>query len=335
MCELSFEDVVYGSIGKIPKRYYRHTYREAAKLLKSYPTEVKNKLQSLKRITSSVKPVYVDPDIKVTGVRGTYAGYSLMMFGDTLSTTAKYVCNKRFVRTGKVVQKMGSVEKDVRVIFVGKGSYYTLTTKYKVSDPVKLDCSYEIYWRGRADNQVRTFNIALLDNRYKPVSEYPVSDAENKKLDIRPIWKEGISLYPEAPPPEIVIGYTYGLNNYLVYQDKKYMAPGFTIFLSYSFKNNTSNKVYRIVEYGVPLGVLYEDMTYASMIDYNISIPDVVLEPNKTTSNTISIVLPPWAYGHVFTALAFNVFDVTGGIKMLRYSGGPFLELDLFRLRTP
>lgn len=222
--------------------------------------------------------------------------------------TVKYKNNLRTPSTAKVVQKVNELSEEVIVLF-GAFAEYEKTISYAIDRaPISVVCQGEIVdtvTGGVYDEIQETYDLAVLDDNPKPVSEYPLNipDAVNSELDLAYNW-EGLKMYDY--PPDLPTGITvYGLsheyrNGWLRYEEVHYKEPDIlnTIFLTGSIDNNTGFDL-TLNSPGTLVTLLYEDRIHVSQLLLGETLSDVDFADGSTRTISDSLAIPEWAYGYV------------------------------------
>lgn len=291
-----------------------------------------------------VRPIYkLIPGVKyvshsVSGHVGTYQGFYLFRTSVPMNVSVEVRNEARTPRESLIVVSLDGdkAKKDVRL---KAGETSTIRISKTIYDPKYYDLRIRIYGkytRILQDSVSTELPIGVLDERSKPVSEYPVQGAENLQLDLRVQWRGETYAYPE-PPRDVSFGAFFltprnGVKriNGRLYRD---------VFTQANFEArfdvaNYTNKVLKVRTWGVAVAVIYEDMRHISYVDVtgnaSISRPDEI--PVGTARRfTISVPIPIWVYGHVSIITAF-LFEKD---RDLYYAGGPVYEFNLYRLRLP
>jgi len=333
-------ELMYKSLqeGKLPRVYPAKTLRERVSL------QVKNLIQAKDRIRNElalVKPLAIRKAVVITGAN--FSGYRATLrnayigkYGDTLTFTVNYKSQLTRPTMAKLVQRIGDVEKTMHVLFMPKAPY-TLSVEKPLTDPASLVCSANVTSElglFRYDSISQRYNVGLFDDRYKPVKEYPVSGADNARLDIAYSWRVTNLVYPTPLPSGLTIDsmWVRFQSGFLSYGGKYYKDPGTNniVRVGARIKNSTGATI-TLKNWGFPLSVLYEDNRHVSQININVSFPDRTLYNGQSYSYYLDIPLPAWCYGRVALAHAINVYK--GGYYI--YGGGPLWQVECFRLRLP
>lgn len=122
--------------------------------------------------------------------------------------TARYIYNGIKPETLLIEQSVDS-EKQSFLAFFPPKSYIDVTTSTTVSEPKYIACkatskprperpgAYIIDVIRESNSLTLSYPIGLFDDRYKPVSEYPVSGVDNAVLDIVYSWRVESTVYPQ------------------------------------------------------------------------------------------------------------------------------------------
>jgi hypothetical protein len=222
---------------------------------------------------------------------------------------------------------------------------HTAEVKAKVSEPGNISCTAKSYPRPRGPIRYiiaaqrlcaslsQLYPVGLLDDHYKPVSEYPVGGVDNAVLDIPYSWRVENKVYP-SPPAEVVfdnlsVSYQSG---FVSYEGKYYKDPAVNNTVRVSARvTNRSSYTLTAKHYGLVVSVLYEDNAHVSQANVSVSFPDTTLSPGASKSYYFDVNLPAWAYGKVAVAHALRFYRDT----TLFWTGGPLFCFEVFRLRLP
>jgi hypothetical protein len=217
-----------------------------------------------------------------------------------------------------------------------------------VSEPKNLTCkasskprperpgAYIIDVIRESNSLTLTYPIGLFDDRYKPVSEYPVSGVDNAVLDIPYSWRIQNTIYPQP----VLSGLSFSnlnisfVSGFLQYEGKYYKDPSGnnTVRISCRVTNNSQYDL-NVRHWGLVVSVLYEDNQHVSQANVSVSFPTFDLYRGQYRDYSIDVNLPTWAYGRVAIAHALNFYDKA--TNTLRYTGGPFYCFEVYRLRLP
>jgi len=270
-----------------------------------------------------------------TKMRNAYIG----KYGDELHYKVDYTSNLVRPTIAKITQSIGDVKTIKTVLFKHRGETYSITVDKKLEKPESLRCSASVTSElglFKYDSISETYDVGLFDDRYKPVSEYPISNADNVVLDVAYDWKIGVSVYPPELPSGLIIDKisVSFLSGFIDYERKKYKDPSVnnTIRLRARIVNKTGD-ILKFEHWGTPLSVLYEDNKHVSQINVDVGIPTRTLYGyGEYYEYYLDINLPTWCYGKIAVCHAMNFYK---GGKLYIYGGGPFICLESFRLRLP
>jgi len=338
---MSLPETMYGSLRdeKLPRLYPAKTTLETAR---SHLKTVRFRRDRL--LNTAVKVVKPLRTVKGIAVEGTnFSGYRMILrnayvskYGDELKYKAQYKNQRSIPLMGKITQKMNGAERIVHVLFMPMAPYET-ELSHVLDEPKALSCSAEVTAETgliRYDSVSERFNVGLFDDRYKPADEYPVQGADNAVLDIGYDFRVTNMVYPLPLPSGLSFegmpaSYRSG---FLLYEGKRYTDPAVnnTIRVAATVRNNVGATI-RIVHWGFPLSVLYEDNRRVSQIDVSVSFPARDIVHGATYSYYLDFNLPGWNYGKICAAHAMRVYKA----GMPIYFGGPMWCLECFRLRLP
>jgi hypothetical protein len=211
--------------------------------------------------------------------------------------------------------------------------YYTFTivARPRYKGPVR----YLLDYVKLANRLSVKYPVGLLDDKPKPVSEYPVSGVDHYVLDIAYNWTKGAEVYPQP----VLSGLSF--TNMSLSFGSGFINIGGKLFKDPSTNNTVTlrativnNSAYDLTarHLWMVISMLYEDNRHISMANINVSIPTLVLYRGRSNSYEVNINLPTWAHGRVTIAHAINFHDATG---TLRYSGGPFVRFEVGRILLP
>jgi hypothetical protein len=287
------------------------------------------------RIMSRTKPVYVDSS-NLLAPKDSFVIYKdvyVFEYGTKSLYHAKYIYDLRTPGTARVRQSMGEVAKTVRVIFPTRG-YYELDIEYPITKPENVTCKSEITRMMRGDSQTKTYALGLFDSSLKPVSEYPVSGADNAELTLSYSWEDKNFVYPTPIPSGLTItdmNVKY-VSGWCLFKGRYYKDPSTNnqVRLSWTLTNNMG-KTITARHWGVPVSVLYEDGVHVSQVNADVSVPTQTILNGSSARYSFTVNLPTWAYGHVCVAHAVRVFEDS----MITYAGGPCFQFTVGRLRLP
>jgi hypothetical protein len=257
--------------GRLPKIYPSKTYADIGL---EHVKDVLRLKDSVGNKVALVRPLAVRKAVAITGskftgyrtiLRNAYVGKS----GDKLTYEVDYKNQLNRPTMAKITQKIGDVQGIMNVLFM-PGAPYTFTVQKDLVDPASLQCSAEVtselgYFK--YDSISQTYNVGVFDDRYKPVSEYPVSGADNVVLDIAYSWNVQNTVYPTPLPSELSftnmsVSYKSG---FILFEGKQYKDPAVnnTVRVYASIKNNSSTTLH-VENWGFPLSVLYDDNQHVS-----------------------------------------------------------------------
>jgi hypothetical protein len=284
---------------------------------------------------------------KITGYRAIISNAYLVKAGDTITFKATYKYSGRKPEAIRLYQSIDGTSQEKVVLFTPKSQYLMEVSK-KITDPANINCKAETMPRRErvlpyirdyireANTLIQTYPIGLYDDRYKPVSEYPVSGVDNAVLDIAYSWKVQNTVYPTPVPSGITIdtlSLTY-YSGFIDYEGKKYKDPtkNNTVKVKARIVNNTGYSL-TLSNYGLVVSTLYEDNIHVSqaVVDIGNQFPSTSLPDGAYYIYELSVNLPTWAYGRVAIAHAINF--IRG--NTLFWTGGPFYCFEVFRLRLP
>jgi len=284
---------------------------------------------------SLTKPFKIDA-VNLTGYRTTYGNAFIIKNGDSLTFSARYVSTRSGV--GIIEQQIGNNKKIINVLFPTPNSYYDLSLDYIPSNPEKLTCTASIKPKaiGQGDVVTQVYPIGMFDLRDKPVSEYPVSGADNYVLDIAYSWQDKIHIYP-TPPTEITfsnIRFTLK-SGFVSFEGNNYRDPNATLYADFLFNISTSyGASVTIKHWGILVGVMYDGCRNVSQVD----VTNQVGKPSDVSGYNVgamysfkNVPFPNWIYGKAFLIYALKVFK--NGYPV--YYGGPVIQFTIGRLRLP
>jgi hypothetical protein len=281
---------------------------------------------------------------RLAGHRAVFRGAYIVKPGDTVAFRATYKYDGRKPEVLVLELSIGGEKRRFYALFPPR-SERTVEVSRSVSEPGHITC--RAVSKPRPEMPVRyiidryrlyaelsqTYPVGVLDDRYKPISEYPVSGTYNAVLDVSYRWRVENRVYP-SPPAEVVfdnLSVSY-LSGFVLYEGKYYKDPSV---------NNTVRVTARVVNrssytltarhYGLVVAVLYEDDRHVSQVNVSVSFPDITLSPDASRSYHFDVNLPAWAYGKVAVAHALRFYR--GGT--LFWTGGPLYCFEVFRLRLP
>jgi len=337
------EELIYNNLGKgeIPKIKNTKSFFELRS--EKFNTRIRTVLNvsntlALIRPLSITKPISINK-VSFSGYRNITSRTYMIKPGDQLVFEVTYKNNERLPVMAKLEQSMADVKDVVNVLFMPQTTY-VITQKKSITKPTRLMCSATASAIARSkkiyDAVTQTYPIGLYDDRYKPVSEYPVSGVDNAILDIAYNWKVQNTVYPTPVPSGITIdtlSLTY-YSGFIDYEGKKYKDPtkNNTIKVKARIVNNTGYSL-TLSNYGLILSTLYEDNRHVSqaVVDVGSQFSSISLSDGAYYIYELSVNLPTWAYGRVAIAHAINF--IRG--NTLFWTGGPFYCFEVFRLRLP
>jgi hypothetical protein len=295
---------------------------------------------SLKNELALVKPMALTKAVAITGAK--FSGYRLTLrnayvakSGDKLTYEVNYKNQLTRPTMAKITQKIGDVQDVVNVLF-RPGAPYTRAVQKDLTDPASLVCSAEVTSElgfFKYDSLSQTYNVGLFDDRYKPTSEYPVSNVNNAELDIAYSWSVANTIYP-TPLPGLTIDSLSAqlLSGFINYEGKFYKDPAVnnTVRIRARIVNNTGAPI-TVKHWGLPLSVLYEDNIHVSQANIDVSFATRTISSGSAYSYYLDVNLPEWAYGKVAIAHAMNMYKDS----LYCYGGGGFYCIEVFRLRLP
>jgi hypothetical protein len=288
---------------------------------------------------------------KLVKITGELAGYRMIFKnayiakrGDELAFKATYTYTG--AKPERIVLEVNAgTSRKTRVELFTPMKKHTEEVKATVTWPGNLSCTAKSYPRPRgpiryiiARRRIHTvlsqiYPVGLLDDRYKPVSEYPVSGVDNAELDIPYSWRVENTVYP--PPPAGVVFDNLSVSfqsGFISHGDKYYKDPSVNNTVRVTARiTNRSDHTLTAKHYGLVVLVLYEDNRHVSQTDVNVSFPDITLSPGASRSYYLDVNLPAWAYGRVAIVHGLRFFRDNS----LLWIGGPFYCFEVFRLRLP
>lgn len=329
--------------GKLPKVYPVKPYRIKAKARlrnREYSrSNVLNKIRSTIRPLSFLQPVRIE-DARLVGYRATYQNAYISVYGDELSFIADFRNTTSRPVTAECRQSVDGKRSDVTVFFM-RHAPYRLEIKYVVEEPKEVSQIAEVKKLIFIQERItHSYPIGLLDDRDKPVAEYPVPNVDNAVLDIAYSFSVTNLIYP-LPLPDGLSIKDMSVNlvsGFLLYEGKLYKDPlrDNTVTLRWTLVNNTGS-ILTVSHWGLPLTVLYEDNRHVSQIDVDVTISDRTISTGNSTTYSFNFNLPDFCYGKVAAAHAVEVWrsDVYGHKLTPIYFGGPLLQFEVGRLRLP
>jgi hypothetical protein len=324
--------------GVLPKVYPLKGYLE---LGEGRLRQARFSAHELKNSLNLVRPLRVIKSVDIektefSGYRFRSSSAYIVKYGDELSYRVHYKSLRATPVTGKVTQRMGPRKDVIIVIFMPYASW-SFESKYQISDPQYLECSSEVLALAgvfRYDRVTETFPVGLLDDRYKPVGEFPVSGADNVVLETAYDWRVQNTVYPTPLPPGLSFDSmsVSMVSGFYPYEGKHYKDPATEnrIRASARVVNGTGATI-RVTNWGAPLSVLGEDNRHVAQINCDISFPARDIPNGGAYSYSVDLNLPTWCFGRVALAHAMNVYRA----GMYVYGGGPLWQFEVFRLRLP
>lgn len=331
---------MYSSLeaGVLPKVYPLKSYAElgAGKLKRERfgAHELKNSL-------NMVRPLRVIKSVDIE--RTEFSGYRfrspsayITKFGDELGYRVHYKNLMATPVVGRVTQRMGEREDSITVLFAPYAPW-SYELRHAISEPQHLECSSEVLAAAgafRYDHVTEMYTVGMLDDRYKPVGEYPVARADNAVLDIAYDWMVRNTAYPTPLPSGLSFDSmsVSMISGFYPYGGKYYKDPAVENRVRVSARIvNRVGEAIRAVHWGAPLSVMFADDRHVSQINADVSFPTRDIPSGGTHSYSIDLNLPGWCYGKVALAHAMNFYR--HGLYF--YGGGPFLRFEVFRFRLP
>lgn len=325
--------------GVLPRVYPLKSYLELAEgrigRARFARDGLKNSLNTVVRPLRVIKSIDIEKT-EFSGYRFTSSSANIIKLGDELSYRVDYRSLRATPVAGEITQRMGAKEDKILVLFMPYAPWF-FESRYALSEPQRLECSSEVLALAgvfRYDRVTETFPVGLLDDRYKPDGEFPVSGADNVVLDVAYDWRVQNTVYPTPLPP----GLSFDLmsvsvvSGFYPYEGKQYKDPAVEnrIRVGARIVNNTGAAI-RATNWGAPLSVMGEDNRHVAQINCDISFPARDIPNGGTYSYSIDLNLPTWAYGKIALAHAINFY------KAGMYIGGlgPLWQFEAFRLRLP
>jgi len=255
------------------------------------------------------------PDIAITDTKfecPNIDGIYIAIPNEKISFEASYQ-NQKPVSTSAIIQQSMDSKEDIEklVIFTGNATYkLKLEHEITETEPFKLNC------KAVAKNPVtdetldefeQPYNIGVLDNNPKPVSDYPVdiagvkNDIQNSPYD----WQGDRSYKLYWPDGVDVPGLSVETDGILLYQDAHYKDPrssSHKLTLSFTMTNNTGYDL----AYGYSgyyFKTYYDDLKHYSQIDNTHEEPDHHFAKGAQKQISDTITIPDWAYGYISIAL--------------------------------
>ncbi len=282
---------------------------------------------------------------ELLGYRGVFRGAYMVKSGEALRFRATYEYTGRKPETIVLDQSMDDTRYVYYVLFAPKSTYVLESTK-SINEPCYLTCkaitkpraqrplAYLIDYVRLYNELTQTYPIGLYDDRYKPVSEYPVEGVNNAVLDAPYSWRVENRVYPMPAPDGFVFDNlsVILLSGFINYEGKHYKDPATNniVRATVRFTNNTAYTL-TLRHYGLVLAVLYEDDMHASQGLVDVTFPDTTLLRGSRIEYYFDVSLPTWAYGKVLLAHAINFYIG----NRLYWTGGPLYCFEVFRVRLP
>jgi hypothetical protein len=281
---------------------------------------------------------------ELAGYRMTYKSAYVAKRGDELAFRATYTYTGAKPELITMELRAGESRKSRADLFTPM-ERRTEEVRVPVSEPGNLSCRARSFPRIRGPiryalarrriyNELsQVYPVGLLDDRYKPVSEYPVSGADNAVLDVPYSWRVENTVYP-SPPAEVVfdnlaVSFQSG---FVSHEGKYYKDPSVNNTVRVTARvMNRSSYTLTARHYGLAVLVLYEDNRHVSQVNVSVSFPDTTLSPGASRSYYFDVNLPTWAYGKVAVAHALRFYRG----DTLFWTGGPLYCFEVFRLRLP
>jgi hypothetical protein len=325
-----------GELPKIPNRKsWIELFGERISTRRRRITNTLNKT-SFFRPLSRIKPVSV-VDVKLEGYRLYEKNAYIVMFGDSLTFNAVFRNNLPRPILSEVSVSIDDVSNVVVVLFM-RNATYSVSVSKPIYEPTNIKCVAKSRPPARGiryyDQVTQIYPVGVLDDRYKPLTEFPTPNVSNVELDIAYGWEVKNTIYP-LPLPE---GLTFDnlsvefISGFISYEGKLYKDPTTNniVRIRARIVNNTGGTI-TVKHWGLPISVLYEDNRHVSQADIDISFPTLTIANGTSREYTLDISLPTWAYGKVAIAHALNIYKD----GMYIYGGGPFYCFEVFRLRLP
>lgn len=293
-----------------------------------------NSASKLKRITFIKSPVKIK-DHGVSGHVGVIDGVLVSRYGDELVFSSIFENESRRPTIAKVRASVDGKGKLMHVLFM-PNSYYELDVGYSVVRPsyVSFKSSVESEYGSTYDELSLNYALGVLDNRPKPVSEYPIYGCDNVELDLYYDWRVGSYVYPSTLPSglsfsNLSLSYVYG---FIWYEGVAYKDPRVNnrVRACCTVRNNTGSTI-RMVHYGLPISVMYEDNRHVSQLNAPISFPTVNMPSGSSYSYCIDVNIPSQFYGRIAIAHALSFYKGDYPI----YFGGPVFQFEAYRLLLP
>jgi len=321
---------------RLPLVYPARRLSDTLKARRIRRRSVTNILRKAARpLTRNVKLVAIEKT-DFSGYRAIYRGAYIAVYGDEVSYRAWFKNRVAIPLVAKTEINLEEAKKIIHVLFMPMAVYES-ELRYTVERPEYLRASASAVSETglfRYDRINETFTVGVLDDRYKPVGEYPVSGVDNAVLDLTYDWRVANLIYP-LPLPEglsfdtMSVSIRSGLLNYA---GKFYKDPTVNnvVRAAARIRNNTGSTI-TVRHWGFPLSVLYEDRRHVSQVNIDVSFPERRIPHGGSYSYYIDFNLPTWAYGHIAAAHALNIYKD----QMYIYGGGPCFQFEVFRLRLP
>jgi hypothetical protein len=281
---------------------------------------------------------------ELSGYRMTFRSAYIAKRGDELAFRATYTYTGAKPELIAMELRAGESRKSRADLFTPM-ERRTEEVRVSVSRPGNLSCTarsfprirgpvrYAVARRRIYNELSQVYPVGLLDDSYKPVSEYPVSGVDNAVLDIPYSWRVENKVYP-PPPAEVVfdnlaVSFQSG---FISYEGKYYKDPAANNTVRVSARvTNRSSYTLTARHYGLVVSVLYEDNAHVSQANVSVSFPDTALSPGASRTYYFDVNLPAWAYGKVAVAHVLSFYKDT----TLFWTGGPLYCFEVFRLRLP
>lgn len=325
--------------GRLPRVYLtRGIVRRTqgiAQTLRIRRGNVRNLTTKLVRPLAARKAVAIT-DSAFSGYKITLKGAYIGKYGDELSYKVGY--ESQFVRPtmAKMVQSIGDVEETTHVLFMPQASF-DKTVKKSITRPEALTCVASVTSEKgffKYDALSEQFNVGVLDDRFKPATEYPVPGADNAILDLSYSWRVENKIYPQ-PLPSGLSFYslvTDPFQGFFSYGGKYYAEPAVDKLVNVrSVIRNRTGSTLRVEQWGLLLSVLYDDNRRVSQVNIDIGFPTVNIGNGRDWVMSPSFPLPNWCYGKIAVAHAMNFYKD----GMFIYGGGPLWQFEVFRLLLP
>ena len=339
---MKLNDIIIRNIDKIPR------VRITIPFMKRYILHNTAKTQ----IFSNIRPKNIFWKLKVEklqllGAKTYINGAHIYKFGGTATVMAEYVNTSPVPHLANVKLEVdGSIT--MLKLLMGPNTRYQQTHTFTVTEPKQYEITASISpTRPTIEARVSdslTINVAvgLFDNRLKPVSEYPVSGAENAKLDIPYSFTGKTYIYPQQLPNGITINSIRAtpVSGIITFEGQMYRHPLDIPYIELLFRvRNTSGADYIISYWGTVAIVIYDDPRYASLAEVTPHVPkrytELSLRNNSTTTIKISIPIPTQFYGYVLLGHLMKMYSIEGSSRMFTYAGGVFTEQTIYRILLP